>query len=191
MKKIIFVLAIFISFSSCKSSQQSKRNSNSSSKIITKKSDAYENGRVVISSEEKNYRPRTANSRRTKADNIIEYAESFEGVRYKWGGTTKAGMDCSGLIYESFRAYDVNLPRISRDMAKRGDKINLKDVHKGDLLFFKTGNRRNAINHVGLIVSIENNNIEFIHATSSKGVITSWINETYWHKAFYEARRIL
>ena len=100
-------------------------------------------------------------------------------------------MDCSGLIYESFRAYDVNLPRISRDMAKRGDKINLKDVHKGDLLFFKTGNRRNAINHVGLIVSIENNDIEFIHATSSKGVMTSWINETYWHKAFYEARRVL
>ncbi|MEL0652845.1 C40 family peptidase [Algibacter sp. TI.3.09] len=191
MKKIIFILVLFISFSSCKSSKRSKRSSNSSSKIITKKSQEYEKGRVVISSEEKNYTPRTANSRRTKADNIIEYAESFEGVRYKWGGTTKAGMDCSGLIYESFRAYDVNLPRISRDMAKRGDKINLKDVHKGDLLFFKTGNRRNAINHVGLIVSIENNDIEFIHATSSKGVMTSWINETYWHKAFYEARRIL
>jgi cell wall-associated NlpC family hydrolase len=191
MKKIIFILVLFISFSSCKSSKRSKRSSNSSSKIITKKSQEYEKGRVVISSEEKNYTPRTTNSRRTKADNIIEYAESFEGVRYKWGGTTKAGMDCSGLIYESFRAYDVNLPRISRDMAKRGDKINLKDVHKGDLLFFKTGNRRNAINHVGLIVSIENNDIEFIHATSSKGVMTSWINETYWHKAFYEARRIL
>ncbi|MDO7137929.1 C40 family peptidase [Algibacter lectus] len=191
MKKIIFILALFISFSSCKSSKRSKRSSNSSSKIITKKSDANENDRVVISSEEKKYTSRNANSRRTKADNIIEYAESFEGVRYKWGGTTKAGMDCSGLIYESFRAYDVNLPRISRDMAKRGDKINLKDVHKGDLLFFKTGNRRNAINHVGLIVSIENNDIEFIHATSSKGVMTSWINETYWHKAFYEARRVL
>ena len=191
MKKIIFILVLFISFSSCKSSKRSKRSSNSSSKIITKKSQEYEKGRVVISSEEKNYTPRTTNSRRTKADNIIEYAESFEGVRYKWGSTTKAGMDCSGLIYESFRAYDVNLPRISRDMAKRGDKINLKDVHKGDLLFFKTGNRRNAINHVGLIVSIENNDIEFIHATRSKGVMTSWINETYWHKAFYEARRIL
>ena len=191
MKKIIFILVLFISFNSCKSSKRSKRSSNSSSKIITKKSQEYEKGRVVISSEEKNYTPRNANNRRTKADNIIEYAESFEGVRYKWGGTTKAGMDCSGLIYESFKAYDVNLPRISRDMAKRGDKINLKDVHKGDLLFFKTGNRRNAINHVGLIVSIENNDIEFIHATSSKGVMTSWINETYWHKAFYEARRIL
>lgn len=191
MKKIIFIFVLFISFSSCKSSKRSKRSSNSSSKIITKKSQEYEKGRVVISSEEKNYTPRNANNRRTKADNIIEYAESFEGVRYKWGGTTKAGMDCSGLIYESFKAYDVNLPRISRDMAKRGDKINLKDVHKGDLLFFKTGNRRNAINHVGLIVSIENNDIEFIHATSSKGVMTSWINETYWHKAFYEARRIL
>jgi cell wall-associated NlpC family hydrolase len=76
-------------------------------------------------------------------------------------------------------------------MAKRGNKISLKNVVKGDLLFFKTGNKRNSINHVGLIVSIKNKNIQFIHATSSKGVITSWLNEDYWHKAFFEARKIL
>ncbi|MCL4112847.1 UNVERIFIED_CONTAM: hypothetical protein GTU68_005532 [Idotea baltica] len=101
-------------------------------------------------------------------------------------------MDCSGLIFESFREHDIYLPRISRDMAKRGTKLSLKQVRKGDLLFFKTQkNRRNAINHVGLIVAIKNNNIEFIHASSSKGVMTSWLNETYWLKAFVEARRIL
>jgi len=150
----------------------------------------------LISASEEKKRPqkvtrKTSSAPKSQAESIIDYAEDFIGVRYKWGGTTKSGMDCSGLIYESFRAHDINLPRISRDMAKRGQKITLKNVHKGDLLFFKTGNRRNSINHVGLIVSIKNKNIEFIHATSSKGVTTSWINESYWSKAFYQARRII
>ena len=192
MKKIILILVLIISFSSCKSSKRSKRKTSTSTKIITKKTTSNRKSDIVISSEDKKTSTRVKTSKsKSKAQNIIDYAEDFKGVRYKWGGTTKAGMDCSGLIYESFRAYNVTLPRISRDMAKRGSKIALKNVHKGDLLFFKTGNRRNAINHVGLIVSIKNNDIEFIHATSSKGVMTSWINETYWHKAFYEARRVL
>ena len=76
-------------------------------------------------------------------------------------------------------------------MAKKGNKIQLKEVLKGDLLFFKTGNRRNSINHVGLIVAIRDNDIKFIHATSGNGVIISGLNETYWLNAFYEARRIL
>jgi len=95
------------------------------------------------------------------------------------------------LVFESFREHDIILPRISRDMAKKGDKIQLKKVQKGDLLFFKTGNRRNSINHVGLIVDIRNNDIKFIHATSGKGVIISGLNETYWLNAFHEARRFL
>ncbi|WP_158845207.1 C40 family peptidase [Algibacter sp. L1A34] len=190
MKKIIFILVLIISFSSCKSSKRAKRKPNTTTKIITKKPKNSKRDEVIISSNRKNI-PTTNTTSKSKAQNIIDYAEEFKGVRYKWGGTTKSGMDCSGLIYESFRAHDVNLPRISRDMAKRGDKISLKEVHKGDLLFFKTQNRRNAINHVGLIVAIKNNNIEFIHATSSKGVMTSWLNENYWNKAFFEARRIL
>jgi len=76
-------------------------------------------------------------------------------------------------------------------MAKKGHKVQLKKVLKGDLLFFKTGNRRNAVNHVGLVVDIKNNDIKFIHASSSKGVIISGLNESYWLKVFYEARRVL
>lgn len=127
----------------------------------------------------------------SKTENIINYAKQFKGVRYKWGGTTKSGMDCSGLVYESFRVYDVYLPRISRDMAKKGTKIPLKNVQKGDLLFFKTKNKRNSINHVGLVIKEKNGDLEFIHSTTSKGVIISSIKETYWNKAFVEARRIL
>ncbi|MFB9056974.1 C40 family peptidase [Mariniflexile ostreae] len=122
---------------------------------------------------------------------IINYAKQFEGVKYKWGGTTPEGMDCSGLVFESFRAHDIFLPRISRDMAKRGEKILLKETLKGDLLFFKTQNRRNDINHVGLVVAIEDNAIKFIHSTTQSGVIISSLNEEYWKNAFTEVRRIL
>lgn len=168
MKKFVFLFMLLAAFSSCKSSKSAKAKS-SKTTVKTKKSTS-----------------------KSKADNIIDYAQQFKGVKYKWGGTTKKGMDCSGLIYTSFTANNVQLPRVSRDMAKRGTKINLKNVHKGDLLFFKTGkNKRNDINHVGLIVDIRDNDIKFIHSTTSKGVIVSGLNETYWLKAFIEARRVL
>jgi cell wall-associated NlpC family hydrolase len=100
-------------------------------------------------------------------------------------------MDCSGLVFESFRAFDIILPRISRDMAKQGEKISLKNTQEGDLLFFRTMNRRNDISHVGLVVTTENGDIEFIHSTTSAGVIVSKLSESYWDKAFVEARRVL
>jgi len=181
MKRTLLILLLIISFSSCKSSKRTKERKTSSTKIVTQKSKK-ENGKTVSSE--------TA-SNKSKADYIIDYAKQFEGIRYKWGGTTKSGMDCSGLVFESFKSYNILLPRISRDMAKKGNKIQLKKVLKGDLLFFKTGNRRNSINHVGLIVDIIDNDIKFIHATTGKGVIISGLNETYWLEAFYEARRIL
>ena len=181
MKKILLILLLIISFSSCKSSKRTKERTTSSTKIITKKN-IKKNSKTVSSG---------TSSNKSKADYIIDYAKQFEGIRYKWGGTTKSGMDCSGLVFESFKSYHILLPRISRDMAKKGTKIQLKKALKGDLLFFKTGNRRNSINHVGLIVDIIDNDINFIHATTGKGVIISGLNETYWLKAFHEARRIL
>lgn len=183
MKKSLVILILILTFSACKSSKRSKRKTTSPSKIITKKTqDTHRDKHVLVSNKKQP---------KSKAEYIIDYAKQFKGVRYKWGGTTKSGMDCSGLIFESFRENEIILPRISRDMAKKGTKISLKKVHKGDLLFFKTGNRRNSINHVGLVVEIKGNDIKFIHSTSSKGVIISGLNETYWLKAFYEARRIL
>ena len=67
----------------------------------------------------------------------------------------------------------------------------MNEVLEGDLLFFKIGNRRDAINHVGLVVAIRNNDIKFIHATTREGVIISGLNENYWLNAFFQARRVL
>ena len=168
MKKLFFILLIIISYSSCKSSKSISRNKKTPVKTV-----------------------KTETRPLSNTEKIIAYAKKFKGVKYKWGGTTKAGMDCSGLIYESFRVHDIYLPRISRDMAKKGVKIPLKKAQKGDLLFFKTKNRRHRINHVGLVTSTEGGKLKFIHVTTSKGVIISTIEDPYWNSSFVEARKIL
>ena len=127
----------------------------------------------------------------SKTERIIKKAQSFTGTRYKFGGTTHKGMDCSGLIYIAYQKENIVLPRVSRDMAKRGKEVKAKEVKKGDLLFFKTNKSRNRINHVGLVTQAKNGEIYFIHSTTSKGVITSNLNEKYWNQAYTMARRVL
>ncbi len=126
-----------------------------------------------------------------KADKIVANALNYEGVKYKYGGTTKRGMDCSGVIYVAFGEENFQLPRVSREMAKEGKKIALKKVAKGDLLFFKTKKSYKNINHVGLVVSNKNGQIRFIHSTTSRGVIVSLLSQKYWAKAFVKATRVL
>ena len=127
----------------------------------------------------------------SKTDRIIQQAQSFAGTRYKFGGTTKRGVDCSGLIYTAFGNENIVLPRISRDMAKRGKPVKAKDILKGDLLFFRTSKSSKRINHVGLVTQAKDGEVYFIHATTSKGVLTSNLNERYWSRAYVTARRIL
>lgn len=125
-----------------------------------------------------------------KIQNIVEIAKSFHGTPYRLGGTTQKGMDCSGLVYVSFKEEDILLPRSSHEIAKQGIKISLDQVTVGDLLFFKT-NGRKQINHVGLVVDVYPGKVLFIHSSTSQGVIISSLDETYWHRAFAEARRII
>lgn len=126
-----------------------------------------------------------------KADDIIETALKYTGVRYKYGGITKRGMDCSGLLYVSFSTHDIDIPRVSHMIAKEAETIDIEKVVRGDLLFFKTNRRGKRINHVGLVVAIEGGDIRFIHSTTSRGVIVSSLEEGYWNSAFVRAARIL
>lgn len=127
----------------------------------------------------------------TKTDRIIQQAQSFAGTRYKFGGTSRKGMDCSGLIYTAFQNENIVLPRVSRDMAKRGKPVKTRDIEKGDLVFFRTNKSKKRINHVGLVTQVRDGEIYFIHATTSKGVLTSNLNERYWNNAYAMARRVL
>lgn len=133
--------------------------------------------------------PALASPRKSKQ--IINTALNFSGVRYKFGGTTTKGMDCSGLLYVSFAEHNIDLPRASYEIAKEGENIDLKQVTEGDLLFFGTSKRKKNINHVGLVVSVDGDEIKFIHSTTSRGVIVSSLREGYWNYAFIKATRIL
>ena len=122
---------------------------------------------------------------------IVRKAKSFEGTRYKYGGTTKRGMDCSGLIYVSFLEEDVPVPRPSRAMSLQGERLYLKEVTIGDLLFFETNKNKKVINHVGLVVDVSSNGILFIHSSTSRGIIISSLSEKYWYNNFVMARRVI
>lgn len=125
------------------------------------------------------------------AKRVANNALHYHGTRYKYGGMNKRGMDCSGLVYLAFEKEGINLPRVSRQIAREGNRINLNKVNVGDLLFFKTGKSGRSINHVGLIVQIVPGEVNFIHSTTSRGVIISSLNEKYWNRSFVMARKIL
>ncbi len=126
----------------------------------------------------------------TKTDKILAKAVTYKGVGYRYGGTTRRGMDCSGLIYTVFKSEGLVLPRVSRFMATKGSSVSLKNIQKGDLLFFKTSGR-NRINHVGLVTIAKNGVIRFIHSTTSRGVIESSLSEKYWQRTYTKAKRVL
>lgn len=143
--------------------------------------------KVITTKTENNTRIEPANK---QVHNIISHAIEFEGTRYKYGGTTKKGMDCSGLIYTSFLKEDIPMPRTSRDLSLKGRRLYLKEVSPGDLLFFETNKKRPVINHVGLVVEVDDE-IKFIHSSTSRGVIISSLEENYWKSNFVMARRVL
>lgn len=126
-----------------------------------------------------------------KVDRIVSKAMTFSGTRYKFGGTTKRGMDCSGLVFVALTENDIPFPRVSYQMANEGKRIKRREIEKGDLLFFKTSKSGKRINHVGLVVDVDGDDIRFIHSTSSRGVIVSSLREGFWNHSFIKATRIL
>lgn len=122
---------------------------------------------------------------------ILRDAEKYIGTPYKFGGNTSSGFDCSGFTLKVFEENDLKLPRRSSDQAEAGKKIDIRDVKPGDLLFFATGGG-SRVSHVGIVHDIGNDGeVKFIHASTSKGVIISSLNEKYWNKAYLHAQRVL
>ena len=203
MRKIALALLLAITFSSCNSSKTTVTSASN-----TSKSDLY-----PIKQVSKNFQPIPVHNiallpadltpislnikseipkpSETRANRIIDYAFAFDGVRYKRGGTTKDGMDCSGLVVTTFDRENISLPRASRDMARTGNSIDLKQVSTGDLLFFATRKNSKAISHVGIVTTARDGFVEFIHASTSNGVIVSNMAEKYWYFSFVQARRVI
>lgn len=124
------------------------------------------------------------------AEQLINVASDNIGSTYRGGGTTKAGFDCSGLMYSTFKQFDITLPRSSHEMATIGTQVDVSEAKKGDLIFFiNRGQKR--INHVGMIVEVNGDEIKFIHSSTQSGVIISSLKETYYDRTFKQINRVV
>lgn len=124
------------------------------------------------------------------AEQLVVNASENIGIRYRSGGTTKNGFDCSGLMVTTFASLDLKLPRTSREQSQFGVKINPFEAQKGDLIFFCTNGTGN-VNHVGMVVEVIDDEIKFIHSSSSNGVMISSNKEAYYSKRFVKVNRVL
>ncbi|KAF9658681.1 C40 family peptidase [Tenacibaculum sp. ZH5_bin.1] len=179
IKKILFICIVSFLMISCGSSKNVSTTYRTRTKKVTK---VKKNTQLATTK---------SSSKVTVADKIVWTAVTYKGVPYRFGGMTKRGMDCSGLIFTSFKQRNMPIARTSHQMYLQGENISLREVQRGDLLFFKTSRKRGKVNHVGLVTSVDNGDIRFIHSTTSRGVIVTSLHENYWKRAFIKAKRVL
>ncbi|WP_455427968.1 NlpC/P60 family protein [Dryocola sp. LX212] len=117
---------------------------------------------------------------------LNDQLSGWRGTPYRYGGMTRHGVDCSGFVLTTFRdQFDLQLPRETSAQAEIGTEIDKSDLLPGDLVFFKTG-----AGDSGLHVGIYDTDNQFIHASTSRGVMRSSLDNVYWRKKFWQARRI-
>ncbi len=117
------------------------------------------------------------------------YAESslWIGAPYRYGGITKSGVDCSGLVYQVYtKVYRKSTPRSTTDLAKKGKNVSKSKLKPGDLVFFATTNNKKKITHVGIFLK----DGYFVHASTKRGVIVSHLNENYYKERWIKGRKL-
>ena len=127
-------------------------------------------------------------------DSLVNYAKSFLGTPYKWGGSSANGFDCSGFVSFVFRHFKITTPHGARDYYKLGKSISIDSCQKGDVILFTgTNYSRKSIGHVGIIISNLGEPLKFIHSSSSKnhwGVTITDYNNSAYPKRFMGIRRM-
>ncbi len=161
IKRISFLLTIFATIAGCSTPSSNMTRSAEQTQTLTN----------IDSSE-------------VRESSLFSIYNQWQGVPYRLGGTNKNGIDCSAFVQIAYRdAWQLPLPRTTNMQSKIGNTIHYKDAQYGDLVFFKTSK---STNHVGVYLG----NSRFMHASTSKGVIISRLDNPYWASKFWQFRRV-
>lgn len=115
---------------------------------------------------------------------LLSQYKLWKGTPYQYGGSSLSGVDCSAFVQNTYRAkLGYKIPRTTRTQIKVGKSVSKSRLKPGDIVFFKTG--KNSL-HNGIYIGKS----QFIHASSSKGVTISNLNNRYWRNTYYTSKRI-
>ncbi len=116
---------------------------------------------------------------------LLAQHEHWVGTPYRLGGTSQHGVDCSALVQNVFaETFRLNLPRTTREQVREGSPVARDELVPGDLVFFRPPG---AYRHVGIFIG----DGRFLHASSSRGVMISKLDNSYWRRYYWQARRAL
>ena len=134
-------------------------------------------------------RPARVGSATGTLASVIEAARSYQGTPYLYGGTTRLGLDCSGLLQLAFGEAGVSIPRSSNEQAVWGEPVKSTELQPGDLVFFGASPGSRTITHVGMVTVADEEGVDFIHASTSLGVVENSLESDYYLSRFIRAVR--
>ncbi|AKD54720.1 glycoside hydrolase [Spirosoma radiotolerans] len=124
--------------------------------------------------------------------NVINYAKEHLSVRYRSGGTTTRGFDCSGFTRFCFNKFGISLPHSSAAQGNVGAAVDKESAQPGDLILFKGhSSGGNRIGHVGLITEVIGDRIKFIHSAWNGGVRYDYLSASYYQHRYMGIRRVV
>ena len=119
-----------------------------------------------------------------RGEALANIALGLRGIRYRYGGSTRDGFDCSGLVFYAHRQLGLTVLRTSRDQAEQAEEVKPRKLQRGDLVFFRIGSRR--VNHVGIYIGER----RFVHAPGAgKPVTVNSLDDEFYEKNFESAGR--
>jgi cell wall-associated NlpC family hydrolase len=138
--------------------------------------------RASLDQPENNSDRNTSSKEAKNINKVISTARSYIGTKYKYGGCSREGIDCSGLVYTCYKTIDKELPRTAGAQSQFGQAVKITDLRKGDLLFFTDQKGHTKITH---------GKISFIHASTRSGVIEANLLSAYYKPLFLKAVRVI
>ncbi|EIJ74453.1 NlpC/P60 family protein [Haemophilus haemolyticus] len=182
LKRILVIIGLATLATACSNGPRTANH-----QVISESDDAQLTG--LISNLEKGNRSGIFHKVRTNRSSALMGDKALAGVynewvgtRYRMGGTTKRGIDCSAFMQTTFsEAFGIELPRSTAEQRYLGKQISKSELKKGDLVFFRKNN------HVGVYIG----NNQFMHASTGQGVMISSLDEEYWARTYTQSRRIM